>query len=40
MSKADPQERQRAGIIGWPVTHSRSPLIHNGWIEQLGLSAQ
>jgi len=40
MSQADPQERQRAGIIGWPVTHSRSPLIHNGWIEQLGLSAQ
>ena len=32
-------DRQRAGIIGWPVSHSRSPLIHNGWIDQLDLNA-
>lgn len=32
-------ERQRVGIIGWPVAHSRSPLIHNGWIHQLSLNA-
>jgi shikimate dehydrogenase len=25
-----------AGIIGWPVAHSRSPVIHNHWIEQHG----
>lgn len=26
------------GIIGWPVSHSRSPLIHNYWIAKYGLS--
>ena len=26
-----------AGVMGWPVTHSRSPLIHNYWIEKHGL---
>jgi shikimate dehydrogenase len=29
-----------ACIIGWPVSHSRSPLIHNYWIEQLGLQGE
>ena len=23
-----------AGIMGWPVAHSRSPSIHNHWIKQ------
>ncbi len=23
-----------AGVMGWPVAHSRSPLIHNHWIQQ------
>jgi shikimate dehydrogenase len=27
-----------AGVMGWPVAHSRSPLIHNHWIAQYGLS--
>ena len=26
-----------AGIMGWPVAHSRSPVIHNHWIAQHGL---
>jgi shikimate dehydrogenase len=26
-----------AGIIGWPVTHSRSPALHNFWIEEHAL---
>ncbi len=26
-----------AGIMGWPVGHSRSPVIHNHWIAQHGL---
>lgn len=26
-----------AGVMGWPVAHSRSPLIHNYWLEQHGL---
>lgn len=28
----------RAFVIGWPIAHSRSPLIHNYWLAQLGLS--
>ncbi len=27
----------RVWVLGWPVTHSRSPLIHNHWIETLGI---
>ena len=26
-----------AGVMGWPVAHSRSPTIHNHWIAQHGL---
>src|ERR1700693_345484 len=29
-----------ACVIGWPVEHSRSPLIHDYWIRQLGLQAE
>ena len=29
-----------ACVIGWPVEHSRSPLIHNHWIRQYGLNAE
>jgi shikimate dehydrogenase len=25
-------------VMGWPITHSRSPLIHNFWIRQLGIT--
>ena len=28
-----------ACVIGWPVRHSRSPLIHNYWIKQYNLEA-
>jgi shikimate dehydrogenase len=28
----------RACVIGWPVAHSRSPLIHGYWLETYGLS--
>lgn len=27
----------RACVIGWPVAHSRSPLIHNFWLRELGI---
>ncbi|MES2412671.1 MAG: shikimate dehydrogenase [Pseudomonadota bacterium] len=27
-----------AGIMGWPVAHSRSPAIHNYWIKKYGLN--
>lgn len=26
-----------AGVIGWPVAHSLSPLLHNHWLERLGI---
>jgi shikimate dehydrogenase len=26
-----------AGIMGWPVSHSRSPALHNFWIEENGV---
>jgi shikimate dehydrogenase len=28
---------QRACVIGWPVEHSRSPLIHRYWLQQYGI---
>jgi len=27
-----------ACVIGWPVEHSRSPLIHNYWLKQYGIA--
>jgi shikimate dehydrogenase len=29
-----------ACVIGWPIKHSRSPLIHGYWIKQHGLDAE
>jgi shikimate dehydrogenase len=29
-----------ACVVGWPVEHSRSPLIHNYWIKHHGVAAQ
>jgi shikimate dehydrogenase len=26
-----------AGIMGWPVAHSRSPALHNFWLDELGI---
>jgi shikimate dehydrogenase len=26
------------GVMGWPVMHSRSPLMHNYWMDQQGLA--
>lgn len=30
----------RSGVAGWPVAHSRSPLIHGFWLEKLGISGR
>jgi shikimate dehydrogenase len=38
MSVAAPGPAPRACIVGWPVKHSRSPLIHGHWLETLGLA--
>ena len=27
----------RAGVIGWPISHSRSPVIHGYWLKQLSI---
>jgi shikimate dehydrogenase len=27
-----------AGVMGWPVMHSRSPMLHNYWFKQHGLA--
>ncbi len=29
-----------AGVMGWPVMHSRSPLIHNHWFKTHGLAGR
>jgi shikimate dehydrogenase len=26
-----------AGLVGWPVAHSRSPVIHNHWLARYGI---
>jgi shikimate dehydrogenase len=34
---ANDQPYRLAGVMGWPVAHSRSPVIHNHWIAEHGL---
>jgi shikimate dehydrogenase len=29
---------KRACVVGWPVSHSRSPLIHGYWLERYGIA--
>lgn len=31
-------ETRLAGVLGWPVAHSRSPRLHNYWLEQYGIN--
>ena len=26
-----------AGIMGWPIAHSRSPTLHNFWLDEHGI---
>lgn len=28
---------RKAGVIGWPIEHSRSPLIHGYWLQRYGI---
>jgi shikimate dehydrogenase len=32
-----PAPERRACVIGWPVAHSRSPLIHGYWLKHYGI---
>jgi shikimate dehydrogenase len=34
----DPDRFLLAGLMGWPVMHSRSPKLHNYWLAQHGLA--
>lgn len=36
MSRAD--DGPRSGVAGWPIAHSRSPMIHTYWLKELGLA--
>ncbi len=29
---------KKAGVVGWPIEQSKSPIIHGHWLEQLGVS--
>ena len=31
---------KKACVIGWPIGHSRSPLIHNYWLEQYSIEGR
>lgn len=35
---ATPQSFKLAGVIGWPVAQSRSPVLHGHWLRQYGVS--
>ena len=37
---ADPHSFGIAGLLGWPVAHSRSPVIHNHWLAQYGIAGR
>jgi shikimate dehydrogenase len=31
---------KKACVIGWPIAHSRSPLIHNFWLKKYGIEGR
>lgn len=33
----NPAPIKRACVIGWPIAHSRSPLIHGAWLKHYGI---
>jgi shikimate dehydrogenase len=35
---AHPDRFLLAGVMGWPVMHSRSPMLHNYWFQKHGLA--
>ncbi len=37
---AHPDKFLLAGVMGWPVMHSRSPLLHNHWFEKYQLAGR
>lgn len=37
---ASPHAFGIAGLLGWPVAHSRSPVIHNFWLREHGIAGR
>lgn len=37
MSNTISGKAKLAGVMGWPVSHSRSPRLHNYWLRQYGI---
>lgn len=37
MSKTLGSATRHAGVIGWPIEHSRSPMIHGHWLKRHGI---
>ena len=35
---AAPQPFKLAGVLGWPITQSRSPVLHGHWLKQYGVN--
>lgn len=35
---AKPEKYWMAAVLGWPVMHSRSPMLHNYWMAKYGLT--
>ncbi len=31
---------KKACVVGWPISHSRSPLIHNHWLQKYGIEGE
>jgi shikimate dehydrogenase len=40
MAEASSPRFLLAGVMGWPVMHSRSPMLHNYWIDQYALAGR
>lgn len=38
MAEQTPSRFLLAGVMGWPVMHSRSPMLHNYWMRERGLA--
>ncbi len=36
--RSDLEVTRKACVVGWPIAHSRSPIIHGFWLRQLGLA--
>lgn len=37
MAEEETKPQKRLGVIGYPIAHSRSPMIHNYWLKLAGL---